>query len=201
MTHKELLSLLDSGKKIALDLGCGPAKRAGYLGVDKLMLPGVDYLADLDLGMDFLPHNSVDEIYTSNFMEHIDNLDLFMNECHRIVKPGGEIHIYVPHFSNPWSYSDYTHRRFFGLYTFLYFSDQTHPYKRKVPTFYSEYKFHIIKQKLIFKSPPFYFRYLFRRRVLENIFNSTIYMQELYEDVFCYIFPCQELYSQLSPIK
>jgi len=200
MTHDELLSLIDSGKRIALDIGCGPAKKTGYLGIDKLPLPGVDLIADMELGFTFLPDNSVDEIYTSNFIEHIDNLELFMKECHRVVKPGGEIRIYVPHFSNPWFFSAFTHRRFFGLYTFLYFSDHNNTFKSKVPDFYTDFKFLVEEQKLIFKSPPFYFRNLFRQ-VLQRIFNSSIYMQELYEDVFCYIFPCQELYSKLTPVK
>ena len=200
MTHEELLELILQGQRIALDFGCGPAKKQGYLGVDKLPLPGVDVVANLENGLGFLPDNSVDEIYSSNFVEHIDNLELFMKECHRVVKHGGTIHIYVPHFSNPWFYSDYTHRRFFGLYSFLYFSDHNNIYKRKVPDFYTNFKFQVIEQKLIFKSPPFYFRNLFRQ-ILQRIFNSNIYMQELYEDVFCYIFACQELYAKLSPVK
>jgi ubiquinone/menaquinone biosynthesis C-methylase UbiE len=200
MTHDELLSLIRSGSRVALDIGCGPAKKEGFLGIDKLSLPGVDYVADIESGLGFLPDNSVDEIYTSNFIEHIDNLELFMKECHRVLKPGAEIRIYVPHFSNPWFYSDYTHRRFFGLYTFLYFSSHDNPYRRKVPDFYNNFKFRVVQQKLIFKSPPFYFRNLFRQ-VLQRIFNSNIYMQELYEDIFCYIFACQELYSRLTPVK
>ena len=117
-----------------------------------------------------------------------------------IIKPGGTMNIIVPHFSNPWFFSDYTHKRFFGLYTFLYFSDGNNRYKRKVPNFYSDFKFSITEQKLIFKSPPFFFRNLLRQ-VLQKIFNSNIYMQELYEDVFCYNFPCQELFARLIPLK
>ena len=200
MTNEELLDLIKKGDRIALDIGCGPAKKPGYIGIDKLMLPGVDFIADIELGLPFLPDNSVDEIYTSHFVEHIDNLELFLRECHRVVKSTGMINIYIPHFSNPWFYSDYTHKRFFGLYTFLYFSDHNNPYKRKVPDFYSDFKFRVVEQKLIFKSPPFYYRNLFRQ-ILQRIFNSSIYMQELYEDVFCYIFACQELYSKLSPVK
>jgi predicted SAM-dependent methyltransferase len=200
MTHDELLNLIRTGDRIALDLGCGPSKKKGFIGIDKISLPGVDYLTDIEKGFSFLPDNSVDEIYSSNFLEHIDNLELFMKECHRIIKPGGTMNVFVPHFSNPWFFSDYTHKRFFGLYTFLYFSDSNHKYKRKIPEFYTDFKFHIIEQKLIFKSPPFYMRNLFRQ-VLQKIFNSNIYMQELYEDVFCYWFACQELYSKLIPVK
>jgi ubiquinone/menaquinone biosynthesis C-methylase UbiE len=200
MTHTELLSLIQSGARIAIDLGCGPSKKAGYLGIDKLPLPGVDFIADLETGLGFLPDDSVHEIYTCHFIEHIDNLELFMKECHRVVKKEGIINIYVPHFSNPWFYSDYTHRRFFGLYTFIYFSIRDHGYKRLVPDFYTDFKFKLVEQKLIFKSPPFYFRNLFRQ-VIQRIFNLNIYMQELYEDFFTYIFACQELYTKMTPIK
>ena len=200
MTYKELTDLISNGERVALDLGCGPSKKPGFIGIDKLMLPGVDFIADMETGLPFLPDNSVDEIYTSHFIEHIDNLELLLRECHRVVKPNGILNIYVPHFSNPYFYSDFTHKRFFGLYTFLYFSDHNNKYKRKIPDFYTDFKFHVIKQKLIFKSPPFYFRNLFRQ-VLQRTFNSSIYMQELYEDVFCYVFACQELYVKLRPIK
>ena len=200
MTYKELIDLIASGERIALDLGCGPSKKPGYLGIDKLPLPGVDYVADMEKGLSFLPDNSVDEIYSAHFIEHLNDLELFLRDCHRVVKKGGIINFYVPHFSNPWFYSDYTHHRFFGLYTFLYFSDHNNRYKRKVPDFYTDFKFTVLEQKLIFKSPPFYFRNLFRQ-VLQRIFNISIYMQELYEDMFTYIFACQELYIRITPVK
>jgi predicted SAM-dependent methyltransferase len=200
MTQEELMILIRSGSRIAFDLGCGPSKKEGYLGIDKLALPGVDYVTDIEKGFSFLPENSVDEIYSSNFLEHVNDLEILMKECHRIIKPKGILNIYVPHFSNPWFYSDYTHKRFFGIYTFLYFSTNNHKYRRGVPDFYTDFKFQVIEQKLIFKSPPFYFRNLFRQ-ILQKIFNSSIYMQELYEDTFCYLFACQELYAKLMPIK
>jgi predicted SAM-dependent methyltransferase len=200
MMQEELMDLIRKGERVALDLGCGSSKKLGYIGIDKLPLQGVDIIADMETGLPFLPDDSVDEIYTSHFIEHIDNLELFLRECHRVMKPSGILNIYVPHFSNPYFYSDYTHKRFFGLYTFLYFSDHNNKYKRKVPDFYTDFKFHVIEQKLIFKSPPFYLRNFFRQ-VLQWIFNSSIYMQELYEDVFCYLFACQELYSRLVPLK
>ena len=200
MNTAELIDFIQSGQRVKLDLGCGPSKKEGFIGIDKLPLPGVDYVADIESGLPFLPDNCADELYSSHFLEHIDDLELFLKECHRILKPEGLFNIYVPHFSNPWFYSDYTHKRFFGLYTFLYFSDNNYKYTRKVPSFYTTFKFRVIEQRLIFKSPPFYFRNLFRQ-LLQKIFNSSIYMQELYEDSFCYMFACQELSVTLEPVK
>ena len=44
-----------------------------------------------------------------------------MREITRVLKKNGKANIFVPHFSNPYYYSDYTHKRFLGLYTFYYF--------------------------------------------------------------------------------
>jgi hypothetical protein len=50
---------------------------------------------------------------------------------------------------------------------------------------------------LIFKSPkPFYGRYAFKS-IIGFLFNSSIYMKELYEENFCYLFPCYEIRYQL----
>ena len=106
-----------------IDLGCGPNKKEGYKGVDILPLQGVDFVVDLEKGLSFLKDNEVDEYYSAHFLEHVVNLDFLLSEIHRTLKPGGICEIRVPHFSNPFYYSDYTHKRFFGLYSFDYFTE------------------------------------------------------------------------------
>ena len=80
----------------------------------------------------------------------------------RVIRPGGLLSVVVPHFSNPYFYSDYSHRGFFGLYSFSYLvSDNIH--RRKVPTYGREISFELSLAELIFKSsPPFYVRYAFQ---------------------------------------
>ena len=53
----------------------------------------------------------------------------------------GRVEVVVPHFSNPYGYSDPTHVRFFGLYTFYYFADEADQPRRKVPAFYLPERF------------------------------------------------------------
>ncbi len=189
----------DSGLKI--DLGCGTAKKTNFIGVDVNHYPGVDYVADLEEGLGFISDNSVDEYFSSHFLEHVQNLEGLLKEIHRTIKPNGKIEIIVPHFSNPYYYSDYTHKRFFGLYTFDYFSSKKQKLKRNVPFYNCMFEFEVLERKLIFKSSFNLFLNLFRKHVFQRIFNSTTYMQELYENLFSRLIPCSEIRFVLKPVK
>ena len=136
-----------------VELGCGTAKLPGRIGVDLLDLPGVDIVADLNDGLPFFPDGSVDEIHCRSLLEHLDNFELLIRDIVRVLKPSGRCFTFVPHFSNPYYYSDPTHRRFFGLYTFYHFVDQAKQPRRKVPTFYWDTRIDVLKIRLKFTSP------------------------------------------------
>lgn len=186
---------------VAVELGCGPNKAAGVIGIDLLPLPGVDIVHNMEEGLTFIADNSVDEISSSHFLEHIVNFEPLMKEIHRVLKPGGIHKVTVPHFSNPHYYSDFTHKRFFGLYTFDYFSrKEDQSLRRKVPDFYVDFHFTVTKRDLLF------IRYFSMRNFLtyflaRPLFNSSDYLKELYENKFCYTFPCKELYFEMKAVK
>jgi len=160
---------------------------------------GVDIVADLDLGMPFFEDNSIDEIYSSHFLEHLKDLSSFMKEAYRVLKPGGIFKGKVPHYANPYFYSDPTHHQFLGLYTFSYFEKSTKMFKRGVPNFYNEVDFEILKIKLVFKSFSIKnkFRTFIKNRI-ERFFNKTSYRQELYEEIFVWIITPYEIYFELK---
>ncbi len=195
----ELRSKIERGDSIRIELGCGRTKGQGFIGIDNKDLPGVDIIADLEEGLPFFPDDSVDLIYSSHFLEHVDNFENLMGECFRVLKKDGVMEIAVPHFSNPYFYSDYTHRRFFGLYTFHYFAEQENQLERKVPNFYTSARFRVLSQQLVFSS-PFSSRKRWKRR-LGALFNKSSYWQEFYEENLCYIFPCSEIRVTLAPEK
>jgi SAM-dependent methyltransferase len=199
MTIDALHQKLATTQPVLIDLGCGPYKRPGSIGIDHLPLEGVDYVADIEQGLGFLPDNSVDEIYSSHLLEHINNFEALMRDIHRALKPGGKKIVVVPHHSNPYYYSDYTHKRFFGLYTFDYMGERDPRYTRNVPRWYVDFKFKILERQLRFAS-PFPIRHRIKQ-VHGKIFNMTPYMQELFESSFCYAFPCQEMRIVLTPVK
>jgi len=191
-----------SNGKLRIDLGCGQNKKEGYLGVDILPLPGVDYIIDIENGFDFLDDNSVDEYYSSHFLEHINNLEFVLNEVHRTLKKEGIFKVIVPHFTNPYYYSDYTHKRFFGFYSFDYFSELRGKRIRSVPKYTKKFQFEVLAIKLIFKSPSkFFLLNHFRKHIIQRLFNISPYFQELYEGVFSKIISCSELHFTLRPVK
>jgi SAM-dependent methyltransferase len=96
---------------VKVDLGCGPRKREGYLGVDIKEFPGVDVVADLRERWPW-PDGSVDEVRCSHFLEHLTGAERvhFANELYRVLKPGGTATILTPHWSHRAAYGDVTHQ-------------------------------------------------------------------------------------------
>lgn len=195
-----VLERLNAHETTILELGCGANKRhTSAIGIDALDYPGVDIVGDIYEVLARFPSGSVDKVFAYHFIEHVENLSLLLAEVSRVVKSGGEVEFVAPHFSNPYFYSDPTHRSFFGLYTFSYFSIGA-PLRRRVPTYQGKLCFRLDHVDLIFKSsPPFFFRHAIKK-LLGSIFNSCGYMQELYEENLCYIFPCYEVRYRLSRI-
>ncbi len=196
----DLQSKIKNKEIIVLELGAGEHKTENRINIDILNLSTVDIVADLENGLPFLPDNSVDEIYSNSFLEHINDLDKLMMEIWRVLKHDGFIKIFVPHFSNPYYYSDYTHKSFFGLYTFEYFMPENNKtFKRDVPRFYENKKLNTEEIKFVFKS-HWKVRNLLKK-IIQGIINSNKYMMEFYEENLCYIFPCYGIKVKLKPIK
>jgi len=186
---------------IIINIGCGRRRMPGVIGIDHIALPTVDIVANIEHGLPFLADASVDTVIADSVLEHIDHFVVLMRDIHRVLKPGGELRVTVPHFSNPYYYSDYTHRRFFGLYTFDYFVERSRQYmKRIVPDYYADFRFEIIKRRVSFYSP---FRW--RRRLLKAPLNALVNMnrwtQEFYEENLCWLLPCYILEFNLKPVK
>lgn len=128
-----------------LDLGCGKLKK-GRLGIDRYPSPEVDLLVDLDAlapsvdappenavlqrthalyarqemveGLPF-PDNSIESIVTHHCLEHLFAGFLpLMDECHRVLVPGGVFRIIVPLFPSYAAISDPDHKRYFCVESF-----------------------------------------------------------------------------------
>ena len=195
------MSLTERGvRKLIADLyaaGYIDKKREGRITVDKVDLPNVDIVADIEKGLAFLPDNSVDEIHCRSVLEHIQNFEDLMREILRVLKKTGKAHIFVPHFSNPYYYSDYTHKRPFGLYTFYYFVETEQQLKRKVPNFYTDTRINIVSQRLKFRSAfsilnPF-------KKLIGWFLNLHPVLQAYYEENLCYVFPCHGIEIVFTP--
>ena len=203
LDKRQILRGVRTGDKseLVLELGCGSSKHVPEaIGVDAQNYDCVDIVGDVFDVLRLMPSESADTVYAFHFFEHIPDLAGLLEEVARVLKKGGKCEIVVPHFSNPYFYSDYTHRTFFGLYSMSYFASDS-LLCRKVPTYEKVISYELVDVNLLFKSPkPFYFRYGFKR-LIGALFNFNGYMKELYEENFCYLFPCYEIRYSLKKLS
>ena len=179
------------GEVLALELGCGPRKRhAAALGVDALDYPGVDLVGDVFEVLAALPDGCVSAVHAYHFFEHVAEMDRLLNELARVMQSAALLDIEVPHFANPYFYSDPTHSRFFGLYTFSYLADED-LFRRKVPQYGRDPAFVLQNVHLDFNS-PFPIRGLIRR-LFGGVFNATRWLEEFHEENLCWLLPCYQL--------
>lgn len=114
-----------------LNVGCGTDIREGWINLDSSRLPSVDVVADLDdCRRTPLPFaaDSIDEFHCSHVLEHLRDALGFMQELHRIAKPGAVATIRVPYGSSDDADEDPTHVRRLFLYSFSYFSQRGYWY-------------------------------------------------------------------------
>jgi SAM-dependent methyltransferase len=197
--NQSLAADLAAGRPVKLNLGSGGTTKPGFYGVDHLALPGVDARADLNRPLDWLPDGSVDEVYSRHVFEHIPDVLGLMRELHRCVRTDARLTIIVPHFSNPYFYSDLTHSHPFGLYSFFYFCDPANQPKRKVPSFYVDFRFRVERIEI-----RFYKRSLLDKLVvpwLAKLVNSSVRTQDWYERRLCRLWHASELEFVLRPVK
>lgn len=97
---------------LRLDLGCGPNPAQGFLGVDKIAFKGVGKVMDLAKGNWPWTDNSVDEVVSNHFLEHLDGAEriVFFNELGRVMKPGAKATIRTPVWKHDSAYGDPTHK-------------------------------------------------------------------------------------------
>lgn len=119
-----------------LNLGSGTNPKKGYVNVDSCAKCNPDKVWDIRV----IPFPewalNCDRIEMDNLAEHIE-AGLFikvMNECHRILKPGGKLWLRVPHCSPEpvnfqAAFSDPMHINFFTDTTFDYYNVNHPRYK------------------------------------------------------------------------
>ena len=98
-------------RHLKLDLGCGWNKKEGFVGVDANSFDGVDIVFDLRQEPWPWDDNSVEDVYSRHFVEHLTGKEriIFFNEMYRVLKPGAIARIITPHWSHESAYGDPTH--------------------------------------------------------------------------------------------
>jgi len=192
-----VLNMIRDKEDLILELGCGHRKQhENAIGIDLIDGENVDIIGDIHEVLKYFPDNSVSAVYAYHCFEHLPDISKVIGMLTRIMKNGAKLVVVTPHFSNPYYYSDYTHKTAFGLYSFSYLAKDS-LFKRKVPNYIMNQNFKLCDVKLIFKSPrPFYFRWSIKR-IFQFIINLNTYFMEFYEENLCYVFPCYEIRYEL----
>lgn len=193
LDKRGLLSRIGTMSSVVLEFGCGPNKaRKDAIAIDCLDLECVDVVGDAMEVLNKIPASTVDEITSAHFLEHLLDVRAFLAECSRVLKPGGIFRATVPHFSNPYYYSDITHRIPFGIYTFSYLAHDR-VFERKVPAYQERMPLDVISVRLVFGS--FSRRRLrhWLKKIPQILVNSCTFAKEVYEENFCYLVPCYEV--------
>ena len=162
--YELILKRIREHSRVSLELGCGNQKRhLEAIGIDALDYDGVDIVGDIYSVLKQFPDKSVSAVYSYHCFEHLPDLGATIDQLGRIMRTDAELFVVVPHFSNPYYYSDSTHRQSFGLYTFSYFAKES-IFARCCPNYQREICFELKQVKLIFKSSrPFYGRYAIKK--------------------------------------
>jgi|SRR3989344_188865 len=103
-----------------LNLGCGEDKKEGYVNVDFHSHVKPDVVHDLNVVPYPFAESTFDLVEAYHVLEHLDKPFVVMKELHRILKPGGTIHIKVPHFSRGFTHPE--HKSGFDLMFPFYFN-------------------------------------------------------------------------------
>lgn len=181
-----------------LDLGCGPYKISGAIGVDQSPLPGVDVVHDLDCYPWPFEDNSVDRIVCRHSLAHLQNIVRTMEEIHRIARRGAIIEIVTPHFSSDNAFTDITSRWFFGYRSMDFFCTNGSLKYRYGHAVYELAEVRIsFRQAAVFdqserKSNPLKFI------GLESLIN---HFPRIYEHFFAFVLRANEVYFRLQVIK
>jgi SAM-dependent methyltransferase len=102
---------------VVVDLGCGSTKQyPTNLGLDILAAPGVDAVADLSRSLP-LADDSVDVLFAVHILEHLTDFLPLLDECHRVLRPGGVLHVMSPWWGHVNAVADPTHVRLLDVQT------------------------------------------------------------------------------------
>lgn len=159
-----------------LNLGCGQDYREGWVNLDISSTVGADVVHDIEkLPLPF-EDDSFEEILCHDILEHVEYLPI-MKELYRILAPGGEITIRVPHYTSRNNFIDPTHIKQFSIQLFDYFIADSYLQQRHRYQFDSLFS-RAKSRKITFQRSA---RILFFNRFVEAWVNKNEWRQWFYE--------------------
>lgn len=113
-------------------LGAGSHRLEGFVHVDAYPFEGIDHVCDI--AHDKLPFedNSVDYVYSQDFMEHIppETKVHVINEIWRVLKVGGRMEHYIPNAGSRNDYGSPSHLSHWNLQQFEHFDKDSYRWEK-----------------------------------------------------------------------
>lgn len=131
-TEQKLIPALpENGLKISFGAGLEPEE--GFVNVDIVDMPGIDVVHNLmhfpypfeDSSADFIRAKDLIEHLATHLPDGRNTLIAFIEECHRILKPGGTLWIQTPSWDADFLWIDPTHVRGYDIRSFDFFDPDT----------------------------------------------------------------------------
>lgn len=175
----------------ALHLGCGSRKIPGAIGIDRLSLPNVDIVHDLDTLPWAVSDDSIDVFVAHSVIGHVSSITDFLEEVWRVGKGGSRIIISTPYFRSVDAFSDPTMKHFFTSFSFDYFVESS--------GHLASYRY----SKATFKKIGFWYGWPQpSRNPLVRIFKSFIHARpRLYDQYLSLLLPTKVLTWELEIVK
>lgn len=166
-----------AGKNIKLDIGCGANKIAeDFIGID--IVPPADIVMDVSSKPLPFEDNSVDEIYCSHVMEHVENPRFVISQMYRVLKKGSRLILQYPHFTDARAYNQF-HVSFFSSALLDFYDSGSRTTGSKA---LNEAKFTILrKQIMVHKTLLLPYTYI--------IAEVAKFAPDFYERYLCYLAP------------
>ncbi len=178
-----------------LDVGCGSNPYEGAIGMDYNPRTNADVIHDLD---DFpypFEDNEFDLVVSRHVVEHVPNVIRFMEELHRITRPGGRIRLITPHYTNPDWAGDPTHLHPLNSYSFISFLSD-----KQVFEFYTDVEMKQISAyvSLLNLWKAFGFEFLVN---LDEKYKSMRFFRRFWEQYLCYMIRGKILHFEFEVVK
>ena len=168
-----------------LNLGCGRKPIAGALNVDHVPGVGPDLVMDLTTFPWPLPAGHFTAVHAYDVLEHLPDLVATMDEIHRVCRPGARLQVTVPHFSCANAFTDPTHRHYFGLRSFHYFTGENEF------GFYTTHHWRTVSARLQF----------YPSLVNKLVWRLAARYPQAYERRWAWMFPAWFLSFELEAVK
>ncbi|MGA3185635.1 MAG: class I SAM-dependent methyltransferase [Bryobacteraceae bacterium] len=172
-----------------LDVGCGINKLPGSLGIDRNPASRADVICELDQFPYPFRDSSFDALQAVHVIEHVGDVMKTMEEFHRLVRPGGEVLIVTPHYTDFSSFCDPTHRWHLNSFSLRYFGEDNAGYG-----YYSKVKFKEISVSVKLLA---FWRWL----GFEFLVNTFPRYRRFWEHYLCYIVRGKVIEWRLRALK